>query len=128
MAAKETVFIWQQNFDVRKTHFARVANVYPDKILAIARKMSDAKLPQLDSYKFIVPGDLTVGQFIYKLRQRLTLKDMEALFVYVDTGSEPTCNKLELCLQSELMSQLYARAKQPDGGLYFVYREEDTFG
>lgn len=71
--------------------------------------------------KYLVPRDLTLGQFVYTLRVRMRLPPEKALFLYVGSASElpPT---------SELMGALDSRLRDPDGFLYITYMSENTFG
>ena len=39
-------------------------------------------IPDIDKKKYLVPCDLTVGQFVYVIRKRIKLKPEKALFIY----------------------------------------------
>jgi GABA(A) receptor-associated protein len=39
--------------------------------------------PEIDKKKYLVPTDLTVGQFVYVIRKRIDLNAEKALYVFV---------------------------------------------
>lgn len=105
---------------VRLKEGRRIRETYPDKIPIICEKSNVEKtIPQIDKKKYLVPIDLTLGQFIYVIRKRLQLKSDQALFVLIN-GSSPS--------HSTLMSELYKSNKESDEYLYITYAAESTFG
>ncbi|KAH8061997.1 ATG8-like protein [Aureococcus anophagefferens] len=69
--------------------------------------------------RYLVPADLTVGQFIYVIRKRIKLPPERAIFIFVDNVIPPT---------AALMSTVYEVQKDEDGFLYITYSGENTFG
>lgn len=61
-----------------------------------------------DKNKFLVPVDLTVGQFAYVIRRRLTLPPTQALFLFIANSLPAT---------SAFMRELYSFHKDVDGFL-----------
>jgi GABA(A) receptor-associated protein len=53
----------------------------------------------IDKKKYLVPADLTVGQFVYVIRKRIKLSPEKAIFIFVDEVLPPT---------AALMSSIYA--------------------
>jgi len=92
----------------------------PKNLHVIVEPISPIKL---DHKKFLVNRDTTIGQFIYKLRQRMTLKQEEALFMHVKGK-----NGEEAISISQLMSQVHHEYKNEQGILVFVLRSEEVFG
>ena len=93
---------------------------YPDKVPVICEKnFRQVGLPDIDKKKYLVPLNITVGQFIYIIRQRLHLRPEEALFLFVN-GVIPSSNKF--------IGEIYDHYKDADGFLYIVYAKENTFG
>ena len=90
-----------------------------DRIPVICEKAAGSEIPDIDKKKYLVPSDLTVGQFVYVIRKRINLTDEEALFLRCGTTLPPT---------SALLSTVYASQKHKDGFLYFVVVKEATFG
>ena len=69
--------------------------------------------------RYLVPSDLTVGQFVYVIRKRIELPPEKAIFIFVSNVLPPTAS---------LMSEIYADQKDEDGFLYITYSGENTFG
>jgi len=82
-------------------------------------KKTENELPVMDKKKFLTPGDLTIGQFLFILRKRLKLSSTQSLFLFVNNTIPPS---------SMLLSQLYESQKDADGFLYVEYASESTFG
>ena len=69
--------------------------------------------------RFLVPSDLTVAQFVYVIRKRVSLKPSEAIWVFVEREVRGK-RKLTLPPTSALLGQLYDDAKDDDGFLYLA--------
>ena len=98
-----------------------VLTKYPDRIPIICEKSSSASadLPELDKKKYLVPIDLTIGQFVYIIRKRLKLPPEKAIFLFINGMIPPT---------SSFITEVYHYAKDEDGFLYITYAAENTFG
>ena len=59
-------------FAMRKEEAARILTKYPDRIpIIIERSQHCSKdIPVVDKKKYLVPCDLTIGEFMYVLRKR----------------------------------------------------------
>ncbi|KAG5578889.1 hypothetical protein H5410_049516 [Solanum commersonii] len=68
---------------------------------------------------YLVPADLTVGQFVYVVRKRIKLSAEKAIFIFVKNILPPT---------AAMMSAIYEEHKDEDGFLYMTYSGENTFG
>jgi len=44
----------------------------------------------LKTCRYLVPADLTVGQFVYVIRKRIKLSAEKAIFIFVDNVLPPT--------------------------------------
>jgi GABA(A) receptor-associated protein len=55
-------------------------------------------LTWIEFYRYLVPADLTVGQFVYVIRKRIKLSAEKAIFIFVDNVLPPTGNNLSLSL------------------------------
>ncbi|XP_034958047.2 microtubule-associated proteins 1A/1B light chain 3C-like [Zootoca vivipara] len=98
-----------------------VRTKYPSKIpIILERYQKERTLPPLGRVKFLVSGDLSMSQFVYSLRARLSLTATQAFYLLVDNKSLP-------CL-SLTVSEVYAAHKDDDGFLYIIYASQDTFG
>ncbi|KAF9669528.1 hypothetical protein SADUNF_Sadunf14G0116900 [Salix dunnii] len=69
--------------------------------------------------RYLVPADLTVGQFVYVVRKRIKLSPEKAIFIFVKNILPPT---------AAMMSAIYEENKDEDGFLYMSYSGENTFG
>jgi len=107
-------------FDKRHEEASRIKLKYNDRVpVIVERRQGCESMPPLDKSKFLVPSDLTVGQFIYVVRKRIKLAPEKAIFLFVNSTLPTT---------SELMSTVYDIHKDADGFLYVVYSGESTFG
>ncbi|KAF7138061.1 hypothetical protein RHSIM_Rhsim07G0030800 [Rhododendron simsii] len=85
----------------------------------IVEKAERSDIPNIDKKKYLVPADLTVGQFVYVIRKRIKLSAEKAIFIFVDNVLPPT---------GAIMSTIYDEKKDEDGFLYVTYSGENTFG
>ncbi|KAL2467126.1 Autophagy-related protein 8c [Abeliophyllum distichum] len=103
----------------RQAESTRIREKYPDRIPVIVEKAEKSDVPNIDKKKYLVPADLTVGQFVYVVRKRIKLSAEKAIFVFVKNMLPPT---------GSLMSTIYEEYKDEDGFLYVTYSGENTFG
>jgi GABA(A) receptor-associated protein len=98
-----------------------LANKYPTRSCVIVDRASGASnVPMIDKHKFLVPNDLTFGQFITVVRKRLKLDAATALFFFVQNSVIPSTNAT--------MGLLMHNHKSADGYLYITYNGESVFG
>ena len=74
----------------RKSEAERIRAKYPDRIPVICEKADRSDIPDIDKKKYLVPADLTVGQFIYVIRKRIKLPPERAIFIFVNNVIPPT--------------------------------------
>jgi GABA(A) receptor-associated protein len=72
----------------------------------ICEKVEKSDIATIDKKKYLVPADLTVGQFVYVIRKRIKLSPEKAIFIFVDDVLPPT---------AALMSSIYEEHKDEDG-------------
>lgn len=110
----------QYPFEKRIEEANRVLAKFRDRIPIIVERAERSELPEIDKKKYLVPHDLTFGQFMFVLRKRAKLPSEKALFCYVgDCYLPPTAS---------LIHTLYQQHKDKDGFLYMRYAGENTFG
>lgn len=99
----------------------RIMCKYPDRIpVIVSRNKNSINTPELDRYKYLVPSDLTMGQFLYVIRKRLNLSPEKALFLFIDNSV--VCN-------ATIIANVYSEFRDlNDGFLHVVYSCENTFG
>lgn len=95
--------------------------------------------------RYLVPADLTVGQFVYVVRKRIKLSAEKAIFIFVKNILPPTGANYFIkslifaslhvvqylfCFYfaAAMMSAIYEEHKDEDGFLYMTYSGENTFG
>lgn len=106
-------------FERRREESTRILTKYPDRVPVICEKEPSSDVPEIDKVKYLVPADLTLGQYVYVIRKRLTLPPEKAIYVFVDNSLPPTSSSL---------AALYNACKDEDGFLYIRYAGENTFG
>ena len=98
----------------------RVLEKYPDKIPIIVKRSNKCKeIIDLEKNKYIVPDDMSVGQFIYVIRKKVKLKAGQALFFFSNNILVPNTANLK---------DIYFKNKHENGFLYIEYSSENTFG
>ena len=108
----------KHSFEDRKAESRKILNRYKTSGLIIVEP-KDEKLKRIDRSKYLVPWDLTYGQFLCIIRKRLQIGAEESIFMFCD-GSLP--------LHSETIQNLHRRHGDADGFLYFTYAFENAFG
>jgi GABA(A) receptor-associated protein len=106
-------------FEERKAEADRIREKYPNRIPVICERVLNSNIPDIEKIKYLLPTDLTVGQFIYVIRRRVKLSPEKAMFIFVNNILPPS---------SMLMTELYEQQKNKDGFLYVAYAGENTFG
>jgi len=115
-----SAFKKKYNLKERQYRSRKIRQKFPSRVPVIVEKQPKSDVPDIDKTQFLVPSDLTVGQFAYVIRKRLTLAPEQAIFLFVGNALPPT---------AALMSAIYERCKDRDDGLlYVVYAGENTFG
>lgn len=105
---RKTEFAYKQDhpFEKRVAEAARIREKYPDRIPVICEKDVGSDIPAVDKRKYLIPMDLTVGQFVYVIRKRISIPSDKAIFIFVNNSLPPT---------AALMSTVYEQHKDQDG-------------
>ncbi len=93
----------------------RIKMKCPDRVPVIVEAKPD--LPILNKKKYLVPRDLTVGEFLYTLRKTIKLSPEQALFLFF--------NEQVLSPSSEEMGSVYESNKDSDEFLYAMLCSEN---
>ena len=112
------------SFEQRKNEASSMIRKYPNRYPVIIEKdPNEKRLPNLDKYRYMVPGEFTIGTILNEVRKRLVKKggisQQDAIFLFV--------NKKIPCTSS-LISTIYKENKEEDFYLYITYNGENTFG
>ena len=109
----------EHDLETRKAESQKIRTKYPDRIPIIVERDLKSDIVDIDKKKYLVPSDLTMGQFQYVIRKRIKLDSTKALFVFINNTLPPT---------SSLVGQIYNEKADEDGFLYINYSSENTFG
>uniref|UniRef100_A0A803T501 Microtubule associated protein 1 light chain 3 gamma n=1 Tax=Anolis carolinensis TaxID=28377 RepID=A0A803T501_ANOCA len=94
---------------------------YPNKIpVIVERYQKEKSLPKLDRTKFLVSEDISISQFIFTLRNRMSLTSTQAFYLLVNNNCLPC--------QSMTVAEVYRDNKDEDGFLYVTYASQEMFG
>lgn len=109
-----------KSIELRKKEAHSIRTKYPDKIPIIVEKDQKCKdVKEIDKKKFLVPSDLTMGQFAYVIRKRIKINAEKAIFLFINNRLPATSSPLSI---------IYDEHKNEDGFLYVTYSGENTFG
>jgi len=114
-----TRFKEKYSFEQRQGEAIRIMKKYPDRIPVIVEKSEDSDILDIDKKKFLVPKDLTMGQFTYVIRKRIKLAPETAIFLFINNT---------LPASTSLISQVYKQHANKDLFLTVTYAGEQTFG
>ena len=107
-------------FEKRCEESSRIRKKYPTRIPVIVEKdLREKSLPQISRKKYLVPQDLSVGEFMFVIRKRIKLAPEKSIYLFIDGSLQNT--SANLC-------QVYEEHKDKDGFLYILYYGESTFG
>lgn len=109
----------EHDFEKRRQEGEKIRKKYPDRIPVIVEKAPKARIGELDKKKYLVPSDLTVGQFYFLIRKRIHLRPEDALFFFVNNCIPPT---------SYTMGALYQEHHEEDYFLYIAFSDESVYG
>nr|XP_043635337.1 autophagy-related protein 8i-like [Erigeron canadensis] len=116
---KSTSFKSTFSFEQRCQESQDIIARYPDRLPVVVERYTKTDLPEMDKKKYLVPRDMSIGQFIHILSGRLHLAPGKALFIFVQNTLPQT---------SSLIDSVYESFKDDDGFLYMCYSSEKTFG
>ncbi len=107
------------SFEKRQAEAKNIREKYPDRLPVICEKSEKSTINNIDKKKYLVPIDLTVGQFVFVIRKRIKLSPEKAIFIFINNVLPPT---------GASMLTVYEEHKDEDGFLYITYSGENTFG
>ncbi|KAG6765687.1 hypothetical protein POTOM_029740 [Populus tomentosa] len=106
-------FKQESTFDDRLGESKNIIFKYPDRVPVNSNPYFSR------FFRYLVPRDMTIGQFIHILSSRLELTPGKALFIFVKNTLPQTASQ---------MDSIYESYKDDDGFLYMCYSSEKTFG
>ena len=117
--------------EYRRSESEDIRRLHPDRIPIIAEvhpTSQDALLADgvAVRYKYLVPDEMNVANFLIVLRGRMQVPSDQALYLFVTDAAGSTSR---LITGGQMLSAVYERNKSvEDGYLYVVYATESTFG
>ncbi|XP_005817017.1 microtubule-associated proteins 1A/1B light chain 3C-like [Xiphophorus maculatus] len=116
-----TPFKQRKCLATRKDEVCTIRSKFPNKLpVIVERYVREKSLPLLDKTKFLVPFELTLGQFLCLLRNKIALDQTQTLFLLVAERS--------MSCMSSSMRDIYSRFRDADGFLYITYASQEAFG
>jgi len=109
----------EKTFERRREEGERIRKKYPDRVPIIIDRAPKARISSLDKKKYLVPNDLTIGQFYFLIRKRIELRAEDALFFFINNQIPPT---------SATIGALYQEHADEDKFLYIAYSDESVYG
>ena len=106
---KETDFVKKYSFEQRVKHINSLLLRYPNRIPVIMLP-TDKNQPKIQKTKYLVPGEVTMTQFIFIIKKYIDLKQEDALFIFTESGTILSGNTL--------MSETYKQHMDDDKFLY----------
>ena len=127
---KQPVYRWTDNtkaskqfkdlsLEERTLEATKIRAKYPDRIPVIVTKSEKSNISDINKCKFLVPSDLSVGQFIYIIRKRVKLNSEDAIFLFFNNSLQPS---------HALMGDIYKQYADESGFLMAKYSGESVFG
>lgn len=117
---KENNFKKNNSFEKRCEESERVRIKYPNRIPVICQRAS-TNIPGSNKTKYLVPMDLTLGQFLYVIRRRIKLSPQIGMYLFVGENNTMVNN-------TSIINDIYNNYSDKDGFLYINYSGENTFG
>ncbi|KAH8367734.1 hypothetical protein KR084_002164 [Drosophila pseudotakahashii] len=130
-------------FEKRRAEGDKIRRKYPDRVPVIVEKAPKARIGDLDKKKYLVPSDLTVGQFYFLIRKRIHLRPEDALFFFVNNVIPPTSATMGSLYQVTNhcpafvpthnlihvpFASLLKEHHEEDYFLYIAYSDENVYG
>lgn len=107
----------KSSIEKRKEESAKILTKYPGRLPVIIASLNISF--KLETYKYLVPADITLSQFMFIIRKRCNVPSEKGLFIFINNT---------LPIHSQMMSEIYNKNKESDGFLYMTISEENTFG
>lgn len=108
-------------FKEMKAESSRIMSKYNDRIAVIVEKDPNCKsLQSIDENKYLVPKEITMGQFIQIVRKRVKISPEKSIFCFVNNNTIPTSSKT--------IKDIYDTYKDDTGFLFITITEENVYG
>lgn len=124
MPSNNSTYKKNTKYEERLQKSNKMKSLYPDRIPVII-EMSASSLnytkymKSCHKIKYLVPHNITMGQFIQILREKIKIDPSTALFFFINNKIFPI---------TSLIGDIYKDNADDDGFLYIEFCEESTFG
>ena len=115
----------------RKSETLKIKNKYSDKIPVIVTKDPSSQLNNITKEKYLVPFDMTIGQFMSVIREKTSIGQEQAINIFlIDYNNNnilaPTSASFESLYIQYVEKEI--NNKNYDGYIYLIYTGENVFG
>lgn len=118
--ADDFEFRKKKTFEQRKQESTAIKLKYKDRVPVICDVSKKSKNSiKLDKNKYLVPYNITIGEFLYIIRKRISLAPEKALFLHINNTLPPT---------SALLENVQKEYAESDGFVYMLISDENAFG
>lgn len=100
-----------------KSSICDILRRHPDRVPVYVSVRGDI---ELERPKYLVPKDMSAGQFTVHVRNSMNVNRHDAVFMFVNSSVLPPVSKL--------IGDLYTEFAKGDGMLHITYAKENTFG
>jgi microtubule-associated protein 1 light chain len=108
---------------VSKKKIEEMLNKHPNRVPII---ISSTSFKEHGQHRFIVPNNITVSEFMKILRNKVSLKQEEAIFIFVKDKS--LNNDAVIVPSSSSIESIYNQYKDNNMVLNLIYEKEAVFG
>ena len=115
----------------RKSETSIIRNKYTDKLPVIIIKDPTSKLNNITKEKYLVPFDMTIGQFMSIVRQKTSIGQEQAINIFlVDYNDNHILATTSTSFESLYLQYVEKEInnKNYDGYIYLIYTGENVFG
>lgn len=107
------------SLEKRKNEANNIIKMYPGNIPIILENKPDQNLPVLNKKKYLIPGEFTIGQFLFFIRKNMNIEKDKAVFLITNNT---------LPVNTSTIDNIYKIHKDDDGFLYFLLCKESVYG
>lgn len=116
----KTEYEFQQihSFEERKRMSAGLLQKNSNLCPIILEKSDQCELLNLPKNQMLIKRELTIGQLLYLVREKLKLTSQDSLFLFVDNEKVPSIH--------QTVGKVYDTSKHKDGFLYITYGNDNS--
>ena len=112
-----------RSMEQRRSDNDRMQKFYPNSIQVVLQSKSIF----LDRSKYLVPNNLTIGQFLFYLRQKISVNTNKGLYLFVEQiDKDEKTMSTYLPQTGNTLEMVYTNWRHIDGYLYMFIEQEST--